>query len=181
MVKQKPHSPEHHLQAFRAGKESGFDYFFRAYYKPLCFFASRFVKDSTVAEDLVSDNLMQVWKKRELFTTVPHFKNYCYKSLRYACLRWLHQRQNNKHKQKITVLSDALVPCLIDSIIHAEFIQHVYEAFNKLPPACRIIFNKLYVEGKSVRDTAAELGLATTTVKTQKTRGIKALRKQLLP
>ena len=66
-------------------------------------------------------------------------------------------------------------------IIRAEFYGELYRAINTLPPECRKIFTMLYLEGKTVRETAEELGLALTTVKTQKVRGLAALKKKLRP
>jgi RNA polymerase sigma-70 factor (ECF subfamily) len=66
-------------------------------------------------------------------------------------------------------------------IIRAEFYGELYRAIHTLPPECRKIFTMLYIEGKTVRETAEELGLALSTVKTQKARGLAALKKKLRP
>jgi RNA polymerase sigma-70 factor (ECF subfamily) len=46
----------------------------------------------------------------------------------------------------------------------------------ELPSECHKVFMKLFVEGKSVVEAAAELKVAVSTVKNQKARGIKILR-----
>jgi len=49
----------------------------------------------------------------------------------------------------------------------------------ELPSECRMVFMKLFVEGKSVVEAAAELNVVVSTVKNQKARGIKLLRMRL--
>jgi RNA polymerase sigma factor (sigma-70 family) len=66
-------------------------------------------------------------------------------------------------------------------IIRAEFYAELYRAINTLPPECRKIFTMLYLEGKSARETAEELGLALSTVKTQKARGAGCFEEKLRP
>lgn len=41
-----------------------------------------------------------------------------------------------------------------------------------LPEGCRRVISKLYVEGKSVVESARELRLSASTVKTQKAAGV---------
>jgi len=68
-----------------------------------------------------------------------------------------------------------------EDIIRAEFYGELYTAIKTLPPECRKIFTLLYIEGKTVRETADELGLAFSTIKTQKARGLATLRKKIKP
>jgi len=55
----------------------------------------------------------------------------------------------------------------------------LHEAIYQLPPQCRTIFLKLYIEGKSIAETADELQLTASTIRNQKARGIKLLRVKL--
>lgn len=66
-------------------------------------------------------------------------------------------------------------------IIRAEFYGALHRAIKTLPPECRKIFTMLYIQGKTVREIADETGLAVTTIKTQKARGLAALKKKLKP
>jgi RNA polymerase sigma-70 factor (ECF subfamily) len=68
-----------------------------------------------------------------------------------------------------------------EDTIRAEFYAEIHNAIKTLPPECRKIFTMLYIEGKTVRETADELGLARSTIKTQKARGLAMLRKKIRP
>ena len=85
------------------------------------------------------------------------------------------------HEQKAAAMAGSTEKCFIDNIIRTELMHQLHNALHDLPPACRNIFIKLYIEGKTIKETAKELKLTKSTVKNQKTRGIMLLRKKLLP
>ncbi len=182
MLHQEPYSAVDFMQSFQAGEEKGFDYFFRAYHKRLCNFACRYIKDTGVAEDIVVDSFVKAWHKREKFTQEAHLKNYLYRIVYYGCLRWFESQQlHGRHNQQAARETESAEQSIVENIVHAEFIHLVYHTLEHLPPACRTIFKKLFVEGKSMKETAEELQLARSTVQTQKDRGIDILRKLLFP
>ena len=177
-----PHSVNVNIESFQAGEERGFEYFFKYYYKRLCYFAGRYVQDKEAVEDIVSESFLSAWQRREIFTDENFLRNFLYKVVRNHCLRWLEKQQTEKKYFNQAILSDDTIErCFVESIVHTEFIHQVYYALEKLPPACRTIFKKLYMEGKSMKETAIELQLAKSTIQTQKIRGIGILREILFP
>jgi RNA polymerase sigma-70 factor (family 1) len=175
-----PYSPNDFILSFRAGTESAFDHFFKTYYKRLCYFARRHIKDRSAIEDIVADSFIKLWHKRKKFNEETHLRNYLYTTVRHGCLRWLRNKKlHGRHQQQASREKETTEQSVMEHIVHAEFIQQVYQALECLPPACRTIFKKLYIEGKSIKETAAELQLAGSTVQNQKSRGIGLLRKRL--
>jgi RNA polymerase sigma-70 factor (ECF subfamily) len=171
-----------YLDSFRAGEERGFEYFFSAYFKPLSYFAHRYISNADTVEDIISDAFIKLWNKREIFTDEASLRNYLYTIVRNACFRWLdNQQRHSKHNHLSALQKETTEQASIENIIRAETINHIYRALQQLPPACRTIFQKLYIEGKSIKEIATELQLATSTVKNQKLRGLGILRKHLLP
>ncbi|HRP56841.1 RNA polymerase sigma-70 factor [Agriterribacter sp.] len=167
---------------FQTGKEEGFACFFRNYYAPLCFFASRLVKDTTAAEDIVSDSLLKVWEKRHDLEHAPGLKNYCYTTVRHACLRWLDVHQRNAGQKRDWVQAEEVTEaCILENIIQTEVIEELYTAIKRLPPQSSMVFTKLYIEGKTVAETAQEMKLAVSTIKSHKKNGIALLRSMISP
>ena len=68
----------------------------------------------------------------------------------------------------------------IHNIIRSETIHLLHKAIAHLPAECSKIFTKLYIEGKSITETAQEMNIAVSTVKNQKARGIKLLKPKLI-
>lgn len=168
------------VQAFRNGEESGFDFFFRTYYKALVFFARQYVKEMAVAEDLVEDAFINVWGKREKMETETGLKNYLYKSVFHGCLRWIERRQSTVHSlTALKSLCETEEKDCSEGMIRAEMLRLLREGIEGLPEQCRKVFVKLFIEGKSVKEAAEELKVTISTVNNQKARGVKLLRERL--
>jgi RNA polymerase sigma-19 factor, ECF subfamily len=169
-----------YVQAFRKGEPSGFEYFFNALYKPVYFFAFRYVNDKATAEDIVSASFIRLWNKRNIFETEAGIKGYLYKSVYNACIRHLQQKQNrSRHNSSYAYQIDTTEQSYIHNIIKSETIHQLHIAITQLPAQCRKIFTKLYIEEKSVAETAQEMDLTGSTIKNQKARGIKLLKPKL--
>jgi RNA polymerase sigma-70 factor (family 1) len=168
------------MTSFRNGEKEGFNYFFNTYYKPVYFFACKYVKNSDAAEDIVENSFIKLWEKREQMESEAGLRGYLYKMVYHGCLRW-NSRQSMVHsrQKEIVYLSDAFEKDCFENMIKAETLRRVKEAMEELPSECRKVFMKLFVEGKSVVEAAAELNIAVSTVKNQKARGIKLLRMRL--
>jgi RNA polymerase sigma-70 factor (ECF subfamily) len=169
------------LTAFGNGEERGFDYFFKTYYKVLCFFANRYLLDLQAAEDIVSDAYIRVWEKRETIQSSQGLKNYLYKTVHNACIRWLEQKRAAGARQLTIEGGQEAERNVLDNMIRAEVMNEVYKTIDLLPTECRKIFTKLYLEGKTVKEIAEELSLSVSTVKTQKARALDLLRQKLSP
>jgi RNA polymerase sigma-70 factor (ECF subfamily) len=168
------------INAFKEGREEGFTYFFNLLYKPLCFFARGYTNDMQEAEDIVGDSLIKLWAKREIFENEQGIKNYLYRSVYNACLRSIeNQERYKKHHDKYKFQQNASEQACINNIIKAETISLVHKAINQLPAQCQKVFTKLYIEGKSITETAQEMDLTISTIKNQKARGLKLLKPKL--
>jgi RNA polymerase sigma-70 factor (ECF subfamily) len=163
---------------FREGREIGFDYFFRELYPTLCLYAGRLCRDPEAGKDLASSAFMKVWDKHTELTSAEHIKRYLYRATRNECLSWL------QAQHKLASSENQMVQHLpsfesdhLQAMITAEVITDLHKQLSHLPAACREVFTKLYVEGKTARETADELQLHISTVKTQKMRGLQHLRR----
>jgi len=168
------------LRQFKNGHEEGFNYFFNSYYKSVCFFACKYVKDVAAAEDIVENSFIKLWEKRGQMENESGLRGYLYKTVYHGCLRWIENEGRKEKVYRVYKLSmDVDETGHLENMIKAETLRRVKEAMEELPSECRKVFMKLFVEGKSVVEAAAELNVAVSTVKNQKARGIKLLRMKL--
>jgi len=175
------YTKEQYANCFQQGAVQGFDYFFKTYYTALCFFATRITNNSEAAKDIASNAFIKTWAKHAQLNTAAGIKAYLYQVVRNDCYKWLQQQQKTIALQKeLSVHSPAASQSHLHHIIAAEVLSELHAHMQHLPEACKKIFTKLYVEGKTVAETAAELNLHVSTVKTQKERGMVFLKKRLL-
>jgi RNA polymerase sigma-70 factor (family 1) len=169
------------LSKFKEGDEEAFDAFFNLYHSSFVFFACRYVIKKEVAEDIVADSFVKLWGMREKLSSENELKNYMYKIVYNGSLRWLERQKTQSKVYKLYTLKDPQSDnSYFENLVRSETIRRVHETMHKLPKECKKVFIKLYVEGKSVKETAEELDVAVSTVKNQKARGVKLLRERLV-
>ena len=175
------HNTEQYVIFFNEGDERGFTYFFEQLYAPLCFFAAKLTGDEEAAKEIASDAFIKTWPKHQQLNTAGSIKAYIYQVARNDCYKWLHQQKKMQALHKdLAALSEAVEQSHTDLLIHTEVISALQSHINTLPEGCKKVFSKLYIEGKTVAETATELNLAPSTVKTQKQRGLEYLRNSFL-
>jgi len=175
------HDTNWYFQAYKNGDEVGFDFFFREYYSALCFYANKLVKSTQVAEEIASDAFIKVWKHRQKFINPEMIKGYLFVTARNDCYKELNRRslENKANGWFATLEKDKFERSHLDAIITAEVVQQIYQASNSLPPHCKKIFTEIFENDKKVKEISSDLHIAHSTIKNQKARAIKKIRKNL--
>lgn len=166
---------------FQQGEEKGFAWFFRNLYPSLSFYAFKVTSDREISEEIASNAFIKVWQRHEQFSDAVSIRKYLYRVVRNDALKHL-----RKEKQSTAVAKEVIYlyggehekDCF-NSLVTAEISRELLNAINSLPAECSKVFRLMYLEGKSIKETAEALQLSPSTVKTQRKRGIEALRKSL--
>lgn len=153
---------------------------FKKHYRALCYFAWQMVQDEEIAEDLTQDAFVAYLnKKDELPGDENIIKSFLYSSIKHAVYNLnRHQKVVRKFWER-TVFTESDDIDYEHQIIRAEFTLAIHEALEKLPEGCRKIMTMSYVDGYSNEEIAQELQISVNTIKTQKRRGLSALREKL--
>ena len=153
------------------GQVNNIEVIFKEYYGSLCYFASRFLKDEEVIEDLVQDVFITLLEKKMFFQSEVHLKNFLYLSIRNSCLNYIRSTRS-KDRYIASLAYEEQAENFEESIILTEIHRELAAAVGKLFQLC-------YFQGLDNESAAQELGLSVNTVKAQKARGKKILRENL--
>lgn len=165
--------------SFQKGEQKGFEFFFNEYYSCLSFFAYKILKDDAAAQDVVSDSFVKLWERRGMIDKPGSVKSYLYTTVKNACIDLLRSNERlRKHQTEIVAVSYEWEQTILHKMIEAEVLRHLVAARAKLPTKAKRVFEMYYFENKSYQQIAEELGISIHTVKNQKIRAIKLLRKQ---
>jgi len=151
---------------------------FRAFYRPLGNVVFRVVQDRAVAEDLVQDVLLNVWKNRDTLRITSTYQAYLHRAAMNAALRHV-----ARHKRQVA-WEDARLPDAgrntTDEQVHGQEAEAaVAAALATLPPQCRAVFLLSRQEGLSYQQIADALEVAPKTVENQMGKALRLLRKGL--
>jgi RNA polymerase sigma-70 factor (ECF subfamily) len=139
------------------------------------------VKDKPTAEEIASTAFLKTWEKHFQFETPAGLRSYLYQVVKNDSLKWLEQAKKQQAAlQEIKYLGRN--NCEKDAFQHmvgAELTRFLAAMVDYLSPQCGKIYQMLYVEGKTVKETARALNISVSTVRTQQRRGLNAIRERM--
>lgn len=168
--------------AFKDNPRKGYEQLFRRYYRALCSHAVRFVYSKEVAEDLVGDVFLVLWKNKIHEQINTSFRAYLYAAVRNRAFNYL-QWEFKKVADIDTIPENDLNRVLEDTpqtiLQHDELFQKIENSITALPPQCQRVFLMSRFENKKNREIANELEIATKTVEAHIMKALTHMRKAL--
>ncbi len=146
-----------------------YNYFFDKYYPKLIWFALLFVKQHNLAEEVVSDVMMNIFKKREKLAKSDNIEGYIFVSVKNQSLKLLKKNKRHLFIDSFENNDDLLMTTRISpefEFLENEFYQIIKSAINSLPPKRKLVFNLIKEEGLKYQDVATLLNLSVKTVET---------------
>lgn len=162
-----------------------FEFMYEKYFPALRYYAFRILNDKEEAEDIVEDSYIKVLDNRVIEINWENagrekiVKSWLYTTIRNASLN--HLKQQFSRQSKIAEIAQKYyqdIPSHEHLMIKAETIRIAKEWMDVLPTECRKIFDSLYINGNTVRETSNDSGLSISTIKNQKARGLEIIRKK---
>ncbi len=157
--------------------QKGMDLLFDAYYKPLVVWADTFLRDLNLAEDVVQDLFVSIWKDKIYERFKPEtLASFLHVSVRNRCFKRIEKRD---------VFRNASVLDHVDLVFedynerHDQIVSRVLEEMALLPERSREIMNCVFLEGLKYREVAERYGISVSTVKTLLGNSVKKLRERL--
>ncbi len=168
------------LTALQAGSESALDQLFRQYYADLCRAVYRVLPDRTIAEDLVQDVFLDVWRKRENLSIKTSARAYLRRAAVNKTLNYIRdQRLHVEDEEKMPIGAAAKTPGALQLMEASELQEHLLQAIDLLPERCRLVFVLSRFEELSNKEIATQLEVSVKTVENQMTKALKLLRSAL--
>ena len=171
------------IQGIISKDKSAFDMLFRSYYSTLMLTASDILRDKQLAEEVVQDVFVKLWKTGENLSVEVSLSAYLTKMVRNRCIDYL--RANERQIKTVSIESREAQLKLHEYATDASFGEEIFpdsmeialqRALEQLPPQCRQIFELNRFDGLSVKEISEKLNLSVSTVKTQITRALQKLK-----
>jgi RNA polymerase sigma-70 factor (family 1) len=151
----------------------------KTYYPALCMVAERITKDYHAAQEIAQDVLMRYWEKQQV-SKIESIPAYLYTSAKNASINYLNSAKSRKERDlRVSESQPENDSSASRAIIEAETERLIREAIDKLPDQCARVIRMIYNDGMSHKEIAAQLGVAESTVRNLKAKGIKQLRKSI--
>ena len=164
------------LVEIAAGDEAAFRKLFSLYKERFYSVVFKMTRSDEVAEDIVQDVFMNIWRKREILVDIDNPSSYFFTAV---------YRRVYHHYRKVALEKKLLqvMPPTKESVNTTEEMVMAHESKNlislaiaKLPPQQQLVFKLSKQEGLSREDVATQLHISPNTVKNQLSSAIKFIR-----
>ncbi|HWI90458.1 MAG TPA: RNA polymerase sigma-70 factor [Flavisolibacter sp.] len=169
------------LQALIQGREEGLHFFFENYYSYLNFFAQKLLHDPLLAEEMVSDAFIKLWEKREELSMEGSIKSLLSTIVRNNCINQLRKAKRMRIGERGLENTETTEQSVLHTIVETETVKEIIHTLDRLPPKCRQVFTLFFLHGKRYKEIAQELKLSPHTVRNQKQRAIRLIKKMITP
>ena len=147
-----------------------YDKLFVEHYPMLCYVAYDYVREKTLAEEMVQDTFLNIWEKRSSIVVTPGIKSFLIKSTQNTCLQYL--RTKKLETQSIdTVSAEKLMTWSDDyplgRLFEKEIADIIDQTVQSFPPQIQKVFMLSRYQDMTYAQIAKLLEVSENTIKTQ--------------
>jgi RNA polymerase sigma-70 factor (ECF subfamily) len=172
------------LARIRLGDEAVLSELFRTHYAELVRYGESIVGQRAVAEELVQDVFLSVWRRRATLTIGESLRGYLWMATRNRAWNVLrHDRiaQTDESPDPESDLRLAGAESADADLLADELDVAVERSIATLSPRCREVFKLSRHHGLTYGEIAQALGISVKTVEAQMGKALRILREQLAP
>jgi RNA polymerase sigma-70 factor (ECF subfamily) len=174
------------IKQLKNGRDEAYQYLFDKYYFSLYRMAIFYVSDEFLAENIVEDCFIYIWKKREELEIHSSLEGYLFTTLRHISLNYLKKASKNPETNFSVFTeggSDIEYPSNEFSILKKLVAQELDEKIDKciasLPDACRQVFYLSRFENLTYKEISERQGISVNTVRYHIKNALAFLRKEI--
>jgi RNA polymerase sigma-70 factor (ECF subfamily) len=150
--------------------EQAFEKLFLHFNSDLYRLAFSFVKSKDIAEEIISDSFVNIWRNRARLLKIENIKLYLYVSVKNLSIKYLSRNKAGALVNLDDILIDSISsasPPPDDQLVSKEISRIIDEAVNDLPPRCRLIFTLVREHGLKYKEVSQLLNISVKTIDAQ--------------
>lgn len=129
------------------------------------------------SEDIVQEVFLRLFERGRLENVTPTFLFLCVKN---ASLNYVQSARHNKRMVPIFPEMEIMSEDVQDGIEHMRQLERLDAAIETLPPKCKEVFCKVYLQEQKYEEVAEQLHISYHTVKAHMNMAFQLLKKKLL-
>lgn len=179
-----PQTQKQLFELLQNGDDASFKVVYNHFYPKLFYFVYEYVPHKDLAEDIVHDTFMAVWRKKAQLKPDTNLNAYLYTLAKNNSLKKIRdQKSRNKiisnsgqSDFELELNAKALSSLDTSDLTFAEIERIIQSTLNSLPSQCRLVFELSRFESKKNREIADELDVSVKTVEGHITKAIKSFK-----
>lgn len=168
------------LARLRQGDDDAYASIFREHYSWLVLSAARLLGDRALAEEVVQDVMLELWRRRETLVLTGPLRAYLHQSTRNRSLNQLRHARTVRQSEPY-VRPPTAAPHADARTVSGELHQAAQAAMAELSEPQREVFELSRVRGLTYPEIAGTLDISVKTVEARMGRALRHLRDRLAP
>lgn len=161
------------------GDDIAFAQLFRQYKNKLYSFILHLSGSATIAEDVLQDVFLKIWRDREQLTGIDNFNAYLYRMAQNTAINVL-RRQSREALLLNEVQRLAPEGVQGDELLAAKEVRTaLQQAISNLPPQQRKVYQLGKEQGLTYEQISGKLGITPSTVRNHMVQALKAIREYI--
>ena len=163
------------------GDEYAFRVLFEKYKNPLYQYSCRLTKSEELAEEIVHDVFLKIWRQREKINPELSFQALLFKITKNETLNFLKKVASDMSLRKRLMRYFEKIHCNTENeVVYADYEQITSKAIQLLPPQQQLVYRMSRIDGKTHEQISEELHLSKGTVKNHMGLALRFLKKYLM-
>lgn len=172
----------------KKGSEKAFYSLYTLLFPHLLKYVHHIVKDAFLAEDIVQDVFMKIWRDRNSLNIIGLVQAYIYKIAHHSSINKLQQLATSKNKVNRTVSDEEWLfirdtyqidELIIENIESDDMDRLIRQTIDTLPAKCREVFTLSRYDNFSNEEIAQKLGISVHTVRAHIYHALEVIRQYL--
>ncbi|MFA4871076.1 MAG: sigma-70 family RNA polymerase sigma factor [Pedobacter sp.] len=163
------------IAMFKSGVDGVYEEIYDRYWDKLYYIAHRILKSQEATEEVVQDVFVLLWKKRNTLD-IRSLPVYLAAMVRYEVYRYLARDKKNKVNEmayQTTLIDYTSIEADLENKLLLEIVETLS---NQLPEKCRLVFQYVKLQDRSLSDVADELNISQKTAEAHLTKALKTIR-----
>ena len=169
-----------YIKRIKKGDLAAYEELFTKYYQLLCSYATKYVKDINISEEIVQELFYTIWKNKKDLKITTSVKSYLFKAVQNNCLLIINKKNvENKYTDFVKHNLKYSLEDTLHTVNYNEVNDIINSTLDSLPENCREIFKLSRYEGLKYKDIAQKLSISVKTVEANIGKALKSFRYSL--
>src|SRR5574344_835716 len=149
------------------GNEVAFNNFMESYSSRLYYYALGIVGNKEMAEEIVSDVFMEVWKHRKELNDIEYLSSWLSAITYNKSITYIRKETRHSNVVPISAVENFNFPTIdspLDNIVSEEESKELQQAIEELPPKCRHVFYLAKVDKMPYAEISKILDISLSTI-----------------
>ena len=153
--------------------------FFEIFHPKLVRFAAIYISSASMANDLVADVFLKLFRNKSKLEDIKDIQYYLYKSVKNQCISYFKKRRDDVSIDEIEWEETGYTYEIINpesEFLTKELAGMIEEIINNFPPKRKIIYKMVVIDGLKYKEAAEILDLSVKTIENHLALAVKTLR-----